>query len=82
MFYKYRKEEQQGGYAQFTVKLPVPTQSEGDKIKTQLYKGISPQLAAKSRLIVKYVQAENKLTADQPIKPIRRPEKKHSKIQD
>ncbi|WP_431889183.1 hypothetical protein PJ912_27610 [Pectobacterium colocasium] len=64
LFYKYRKEEQQGGYAQFTVKLPVPTQSEGDKIKTQLYKGISPQLAAKSRLIVKYVQAENKLTAD------------------
>ncbi|MCL6333401.1 hypothetical protein EXT66_06135 [Pectobacterium carotovorum subsp. carotovorum] len=64
LFYKYRKEEQQGGYAQFTVKLPVPTQSEGEKIKTQLYKGISPQLAAKSRLIVKYVQAENKFTAD------------------
>ncbi|MBN3194644.1 MULTISPECIES: hypothetical protein [Pectobacterium] len=64
LFYKYRKEEQQGGYAQFTVKLPVPTASESEKIKTQLYKGIMPQLAAKSKLIVQYIKAEKAFNAD------------------
>ena len=64
LFYKYRKEEQQGGYAQFTVKLPVPTESEADKIKAQLYNGISPQLLAKSKLIVQYIKAEKVFNSD------------------
>ncbi|WJV55885.1 hypothetical protein PCO85_11120 [Prodigiosinella aquatilis] len=64
MFYKYRSNEQQGGYAQFTVMLPQPTDEIKDKICVQLFGGISTQLAAKSKLIVTYVKAEQAYKAD------------------
>lgn len=65
MFYKYRSTDQQGGYAQFTVNLPQPTEEMKDKIRALLYNNISGQLSAKSTLIVKYVKA-NKAFKDDP----------------
>ncbi|MGM3174316.1 hypothetical protein [Dickeya lacustris] len=64
MFYKYRSEDQQGGYTQFTIQLPQPTDDIKDQIKGILYKDIQPQLTARSRLIVQYVQADLAYTAD------------------
>lgn len=64
MFYKYRSEDTQGGYAQFTVMLPFPTVDLQAKIRAQLFGNIQSQLEAKSALIVKYVKAEQDYAAD------------------
>ncbi len=40
MFYKYRSEDTQGGYAQFTVQLPQPNAEMKDRIRLQLYNGL------------------------------------------
>lgn len=63
-FYKYRSTDQQGGYAMFTVMLPQPTPKLTDKIKAELYGGITSQLEAKSKLIVNMVKAKQALDAD------------------
>lgn len=58
MFYKYRSEDTQGGYAQFTVMLPQPDSAMKSKISIELLGKLKDPLIAKSTLIVKYVQAE------------------------
>lgn len=64
MFYKYRSIDQRGGYAQFTVNLPQPTDEMKDLIRIKLFGSVSTQLSAKSKLIVQYVKAQNALLAD------------------
>ncbi|MDT3250514.1 hypothetical protein QZQ97_06140 [Serratia sp. root2] len=64
MFYKYRGEDTQGGYAQFTVMLPHPELDMQEKIRAQLFGNIQTQLEAKSTLIVQYVKAEQAYVAD------------------
>ncbi|KYQ95834.1 hypothetical protein AWY96_20975 [Serratia plymuthica] len=64
MFYKYRSEDTQGGYAQFTVMLPQPDSEMKDKISIELLGELKKPLLAKSTLIVKYVQAELASVAD------------------
>ncbi|MGQ8775248.1 hypothetical protein ACUTQ5_12650 [Serratia sp. NA_112.1] len=64
MFYKYRSEDTQGGYAQFTVMLPQPDSEMKSKIAIELLGKLKDPLIAKSTLIVKYVQAEQASVAD------------------
>ncbi|MEX3242652.1 hypothetical protein [Serratia quinivorans] len=64
MFYKYRSEDTQGGYAQFTVMLPQPDSEMKKKISIELLGKLKDPLIAKSTLIVKYVQAEQASVAD------------------
>lgn len=64
MFYKYRGEDMQGGYTQFTVMLPLPPEDLQIKIRAELYGNIQGQLTAKSTLIVTYVKAEQASVAD------------------
>nr|WP_315289198.1 hypothetical protein [Serratia proteamaculans] len=64
MFYKYRSEDTQGGYAQFTVMLPQPDAEMKSKISIELLGKLKDPLIAKSTLIVKYVQAEQASVAD------------------
>lgn len=64
MFYKYRSEDTQGGYAQFTVMLPQPDSEMKSKISIELLGKLKDPLIAKSTLIVKYVQAEQASVAD------------------
>ncbi|QGH63813.1 hypothetical protein [Serratia proteamaculans] len=64
MFYKYRSEDTQGGYAQFTVMLPQPDSEMKKKIGIELLGKLKDPLIAKSTLIVKYVQAEQASVAD------------------
>ncbi|ANS42909.1 hypothetical protein [Serratia inhibens] len=64
MFYKYRGDDTQGGYAQFTVMLPHPELDMQEKIRAQLFGNIQTQLEAKSTLIVQYVKAEQAYVAD------------------
>lgn len=64
MFYKYRGEDMQGGYAQFTVMLPLPPDDLQVKIRAELFGNIQGQLTAKSTLIVTYVKAEKASAAD------------------
>jgi hypothetical protein len=64
MFYKYRSEDTQGGYAQFTVMLPQPDSAMKSKISIELLGKLKDPLIAKSTLIVKYVQAEQASVAD------------------
>ncbi|CAI0855595.1 hypothetical protein [Serratia quinivorans] len=64
MFYKYRGEDNQGGYAQFTVMLPQPDSEMKNKIAIELLGKLKDPLIAKSTLIVKYVQAEQASVAD------------------
>ncbi|AHY07402.1 hypothetical protein [Serratia plymuthica] len=64
MFYKYRSEDTQGGYAQFTVMLPQPDSEMKRKISIELLGKLKDPLIAKSTLIVKYVQAEQASVAD------------------
>ncbi len=64
MFYKYRGEDNQGGYAQFTVMLPQPDSEMKTKISVELLGKLKDPLIAKSTLIVKYVQAEQASVAD------------------
>ncbi|PXW46347.1 hypothetical protein DET57_10517 [Klebsiella oxytoca] len=64
MFYKYRSDSQQGGYAQFTVCLPQPKDLLDEQIKVRLYKGIHQQLEARSRLLVNYFTAKSAAQSD------------------
>jgi hypothetical protein len=64
MFYKYRSDDTQGGYAQFTVMLPQPDSEMKKKISIELLGKLKDPLIAKSTLIVKYVQAEQASVAD------------------
>lgn len=64
MFYKYRSEDTQGGYAQFTVMLPQPDSDMKTKISVELLGKLKAPLIAKSTLIVKYVQAQQASMAD------------------
>ncbi|MDW5499216.1 hypothetical protein R6Y99_05355 [Pseudomonas lundensis] len=64
MFYKYRSEDTQGGYAQFTVMLPQPDSEMKTKISVELLGKLKAPLIAKSTLIVKYVQAQQASMAD------------------
>ncbi|WP_017346986.1 hypothetical protein [Pantoea sp. A4] len=66
MFYKYFGEEQEGGYAMFSVMLPQPTEELKSQIKVQLLGDeLTNQLKAKSKLIVIYAKA----TADYAANP-------------
>jgi hypothetical protein len=64
MFYKYRSEDQQGGYAMFTVELPQPTEAMITEIKAGLIPGLTPQLTAKSKLIVEMIKAREAFISD------------------
>ncbi|HGM7291156.1 hypothetical protein BMF90_22505 [Serratia sp. OLHL2] len=67
MFYKYRSEDTQGGYAQFTVQLPQPNAEMKDRIRLQLYNGLGRKdgpLDKKSKLIVDYIKAKQAYEAD------------------
>ncbi|WP_067707078.1 hypothetical protein [Erwinia sp. ErVv1] len=64
MFYKYRGEEMQGGYTQFTVMLPLPPEDLQTSIRAQLFGNIENPLKAKSALIVTYVKAEKASVED------------------
>lgn len=57
MFYEYRSEDQNGGYTQFTVMLPQPTEEIKALIRSGIKPGLTDQLKAKSALIVAYVKA-------------------------
>ncbi|MCP1103847.1 hypothetical protein M6G53_00355 [Serratia nevei] len=67
MFYKYRSEDMQGGYAQFTVQLPQPNERMQELIRQQLYDGLGGKngpLGKKSGLIVDYIEAKQRYEAD------------------
>jgi hypothetical protein len=64
MFYKYRGTDQAGGYAMFTVELPQPTEAMKAEIKSSLIPGLTPQLNAKSKLIVAMIVAHQAFVAD------------------
>lgn len=64
MFYKYRGQDMQGGYAQFTVMLPLPSDDLQARVRSELYGNIQNQLIAKSALIVTYVKAQQAYAAD------------------
>ncbi|NIF22879.1 hypothetical protein [Candidatus Pantoea multigeneris] len=65
MFYKYRGEDQEGGYAMFSVILPQPNSELQGQIKTELIgSDLRLQLTAKSKLIVKYAQATEAYVAN------------------